>query len=146
GQANQNYRLPNLVVGKNGVNPRPLGFTPKEAVTENDYEAALGAKGDVAGWRYDVSTTYSEDNQALGVLNSFNPSLYIDTSTTPRNGFSPADFHVGDFIGNQWTTNVDIARDLNVGWSTPLTLALGAEYREDDFQIKAGDDASRYKE
>lgn len=145
-QANQNYRLPNLIVGKNGVNPRPLGFTPKESVTENDYQVALGAKGDIADWRYDLSTTYSEDNQSLNVLNSFNRSLYIDTSTTTSSGFSPADFHVGDFIGNQWTTNLDVVRDFNVGWTTPLTLAFGLEYREDGYQIKAGDEASRYKE
>ena len=145
-QAYENYRVPSLVVGANGVRPRPLGFSPKEATDEIDYAVTTGLAGDGGGWKYDLSTTYGKDNHSISVLNSLNRSLYIDTSTPTRDGFSPSDFHAGDFIGSQWTTNLDVAVPVEVGMASPLTIAAGAEYREDTFEIKPGDAASRYKE
>jgi iron complex outermembrane receptor protein len=74
------------------------------------------------------------------VTNSANISLYNDTGATPY------DFYAGSFEASQWTTNVDLTREFAVGWSSPLSLALGAEYRRDTYAIGAGDAASRYKE
>ena len=74
------------------------------------------------------------------MLDSQNASLYFDT------GASPTDFHAGDFIGTQWTTNFDISHAFDVGLAGPLTFAAGLEYREDGYELKAGDAASRYKE
>ena len=140
GQAYENYRVPSRVVSPTGFRPRPFGFSPKESITENDYSLTLGMTGDVADWRYDLATTYGKDDNDVNVLNSQNASLYFDT------GASPTDFHAGDFIGSQWTTNFDISREFNVGLAGPLTFAVGLEYREDAYEIKAGDAASRYKE
>ena len=145
-QAYENYRVPSLVVGANGVRPRPLGFSPKEATDEIDYAVTTGLSGDGGGWKYDLSTTYGKDNHSISVLNSLNRALYIDTSTPTRDGFSPSDFHAGDFIGSQWTTNLDVAVPVEIGMASPLTIAVGAEYREDTYEIKPGDAASRYKE
>ena len=145
-QAYENYRVPNLIVGLNGTVPRPLGFSPKEATNETDYGITAGVSGDGGGWTYDVSTTYGYDSHEISVLNSMNRSLYRDTSTATTNGFSPSDFHAGNFIGSQWTTNLDVAIPIEIGMASPLTIAAGAEYREDTFEIKPGDEASRYKE
>lgn len=146
GQSNENYRLPNLVIGKDGSVPRAQGFTPKETITENDYATTFGTRARIIGWNADLSTTYGSDNQSVNTLNSINRSLYIDTSTATTPGFSPTDFHVGDFLGSQWTTNLDLTHDYNVGLASPLTVAAGVEYRKDTYQIKPGDAASRYKE
>ncbi len=146
GQAYENYRVPSRIVGKNGVRPRPLGFSPKESITEDDYAITGGASGVVNGWNYDVSTTYGKDTEAVNVLDSFNASLYVDTSTATTNGFSPTDFHAGDFIASQWTTTADLSKDYDVGMAGPLTVAFGAEYRKDSYEIKAGDAGSTYKE
>jgi iron complex outermembrane receptor protein len=145
-QAYENYRVPNLVVGKDGTIARPLGFSPKESITEHDYALTGGASGVVGGWSFDLSSTYGKDKESVNVLNSINRSLYIDTSTTTTAGFSPSDFHAGDFIGSQWSTTLDVTHDFDVGLAGPLTVAAGAEYREDTYQIKAGDAGSRYKE
>lgn len=144
--AYENYRTPNLIVGKDGTMPRPLGFSPKESITETDYAFTTGVKGEAAGWAWDLSTTYGMDNDSLNVLNTLNRSLYIDTSTATTPGFSPTTFHAGDFIASQWTTTFDTTRDFDIGQFRPLTLALGAEYRRDTYEIKPGDAGSRYKE
>ncbi|MET0273766.1 MAG: TonB-dependent receptor [Phenylobacterium sp.] len=146
-QAYENYRVPNLVTGRDGTNPRPFGFSPKEAIDETDYAGTFGLKGEgPSGWAFDLSTTYGKDDISISTLNSINRSLYIDTSTATTPGFSPTDFHAGDFISTQWTSTLDLTKDFEVGMATPLTLALGGEYRKDHYTIKPGDPASRYKE
>ena len=146
GAAFENYRVPNLIVGKDGTLPRPLGFSPKEAIDEVDFAVTGGIKGVAGDWNWDVSSTYGRDDVSVNVLNSLNRSLYIDTSTLTTKGFSPTDFHAGDFVASQWSTTVDVARGYEVGMATPLNVAFGAEYRKDTYEIKPGDEASRYKE
>jgi iron complex outermembrane recepter protein len=143
----QNYRVPNLVVGRDGSIPRPFGFSPRIVVQETDYAATGGFKGSMAsGWNYDVATTYGKDEVSLYNKDSFNRSLYIDTSTPTTPGFSPADFYNGAFIFTQWTSQIDLSRELDVGFADPLNLAIGAEYRRESYEIKAGDPGSYYKE
>jgi len=143
----ENYRVPNLVVGRDGSIPRPLGFSPREVLYETDYAVTVGFSGEFApGWKFDIASTYGEDNISINTKDSINRSLYIDTSTATTPGFSPTDFHAGDFIASQWSTQIDITHDYDVGMATPLTLAFGGEYREDTYEIKPGDPASRYKE
>lgn len=144
-QAYENYRVPNLIVGRNGALPRPLGFSPQLGTDENDYALTAGALASAGEWNIDLSSTYGHDEHEIFVRNSFNRDLYIDTSSTTTNGFSPSDFRAGNFVGSQWTTNLDIRREFDVGLASPLTLAFGAEYREDTYEIVAGDEASRYK-
>ncbi len=145
--AYENYRVPNLVVGKDGTIPRPFGFSPREVIYETDYAATAGIKGVAAGgWNYDLASTYGKDNVSVNVKDSLNRSLYIDTSTTTTPGFSPTDFHAGDFIFTQWTTQLDLSKDYDVGMAGPMTVALGGEFRKETYEIKPGDAASRYKE
>ena len=146
--AYENWRVPILVVGKDGSIPRPLGFKPREVLEEDDYAVTGGIAGDVSdtGWHFDLATTYGRDNVDIFTKDSFNASLYIDTSTPTKPGFSPTDFYAGSFISSQWTTQLDLTRDFEVGMATPLTLALGGEFRRETYEIKPGDEASRYKE
>ncbi|HEX7884531.1 MAG TPA: TonB-dependent receptor, partial [Phenylobacterium sp.] len=143
----ENYRVPNLVVGKDGSIPRPLGFNPREVLYETDYAVTGGISGEMeTGWKWDLASTYGKDEISINTKDSLNRSLYIDTSTATTPGFSPTDFHAGDFISTQWTTQIDASKEYDVGMATPLTLALGAEYRKETYEIKPGDPASRYKE
>jgi iron complex outermembrane receptor protein len=130
----QNYRFPS-------ISPAlwPQGFTPVIAHTENDLSFTGGLKGKLSTWDWDLSSTYGSDDNALDVLNAVNTSLVTDTGTSPR------DFHVGDFIATQWTNNLDFRRGFDVGAATPLDVAFGLEQRNDSFELKAGDAASRYK-
>ncbi|WP_240609576.1 TonB-dependent receptor plug domain-containing protein [Phenylobacterium deserti] len=136
----ENYRVPGRVVNAAGAPLFPAGFNPKEAIWEDDYAISGGLRGTAGGWNWDLSTTWGKDDISINTLASANASLYLDT------GFTPTDFHAGDFINTQWTTTLDLAHEYDVGMAKPLTLALGAEYREETYEILPGDLASRYKE
>jgi len=135
-RAFENYRMPSRLPAV-----YPNGFSPLETFDEEDYAFTAGIKGKVFGsWNWDLSTTYGKDVTKLGVDSSVNVSLYNDT------GKSPLTFDAGAFKASQWTNNFDMSREFDMGWATPLTLALGLEARRDTYEIVAGDPASRYKE
>ena len=135
-RAFENYRMPNRLPAI-----YPNGFSPLETFDETDFAFTAGVKGKVFGdWNWDLSTTYGKDVSKLGVATSGNVSLYADT------GKSPTEFKAGEFRASQWTNNFDLNREFDVGMASPLTLALGLEQRKDEYEIVAGDAASRYKE
>ena len=131
----ENYRMPNRL-----PTLYPLGFSPRETMNETDYGVSAGVKGTAGAWNWDLSTTYGKDKAEMGVSNSGNIALFKDTGATPY------DFYAGQFTASQWTTNLDVNREVAIGWATPLNLAMGLEYRKDGYKIGAGDPASRYKE
>jgi iron complex outermembrane receptor protein len=134
-QSFENYRVPSRL-------PKvyPNGFNPLEAMDEKDFGFTAGAKGVLADWNWDLSTTYGKDKADIGVVNSGNISLFNDTGATPTQ------FHAGTFTASQWTTSLDVSHEYNVGWASPLSVAGGLEFRRDTYEIGAGDPASRYKE
>ncbi|MDR3507942.1 MAG: TonB-dependent receptor [Caulobacteraceae bacterium] len=151
-RAYENYRVPGKVIASptlgvagNYTDPgelifAPQGFNPKEGLVEDDYSITGGVKGDLAQWHWDLSTTYGTDQDNIHTYDSANRALYIDTHSTPTN------FYDGAFITKQWTNNLDISRDFAVGLATPLTVAFGAETRNESYEIKAGEQDSYYKE
>lgn len=135
-RAHENYRMPNRLPAV-----YPLGFDPKETMKETDYAFTGGIKGKLMGaWNWDFSSTYGRDKAEIGVEDTANVSLYNDT------GFTPFVFQAGQFIASQWTNNLDFNRELSIGLARPATVAFGLEHRIDEYEIVAGDPASRYKE
>jgi iron complex outermembrane receptor protein len=135
-RAYENYRMPNRL-----PTIYPTGFSPQETFDEEDFAFTAGLKGKVFGaWHWDLSSTYGKDTARLGVAHSANVSLFADTGSTPL------DFYAGKFVASQWTNNLDLNHEFDIGWSTPLTFAAGLEHRRDTYAIGAGDAASRYKE
>lgn len=151
-RAFENFRVPDRVVaspvlGTPGVFGAPgsipfsiSGFNPKEGLVENDYSTGLGLKGETGGWNWDLSTTYGRDEDKIYTLDSANASLFVNTH------FTPTDFYDGAFIATQWTNNVDVSRDFDIGLASPLNVAAGVEHRRDSYEIKSGDAASIYLE
>jgi iron complex outermembrane receptor protein len=136
----QNYRLPHIAAyTSNGVTTYqyPYGFSPLIDTNETDWGFTAGLKGAAAAWNWDVSSTYGRDGNGFYTRNSSNPVLYS------RTGYSPTDFHDGKFTTTQWTNNLDVVRDFDVGaFAGPLSVALGLEYRRDTYRIDAGIPAS----
>ncbi len=116
----------------------PQGFDPIDTTKEQDYALTGGVAGVSGGWTWDLSSTWGRDEIAVNVTNSANIDLYNDTGSTP------SDFHAGDFIATQWTTTLDLARPFDL-LARPATFAAGIERREEIYEIRAGDAASRYK-
>ena len=151
-EAFENFRDPN-VAGAYQTDPGapfgnltaakyyPVGFTPLEALNEDDYSVTGGARGTVLGdWHYDLSSTYGGDIDNISTLDSVNPDLLHAT------GNSPTHFHAGEFNDTEWTNNFDISKPIDVGiFAKPINVAFGAEYRRDTYQINPGDPASRFE-
>lgn len=140
--AYENYRVPSKVTCVACAVPVPFpdGFDPREAINENEGSATGGFKGAITGWNWDLSTTFGVDKDKISTLDSANASLYADT------GFTPTDFYDGGFVSAEWTSNLDISRNFNVGMASPLNVAFGGEVRKDSYTINHGDPGSIYKE
>jgi len=156
-KAYENVRLPNRLVRTSvlGVDPGTVsaadynatvatnpsfifsrtGFRPQEAFRETDYSATGGAKGEIAGWTWDLSSTFGLDQARVYTLDSANRNLFIDTGSTPT------DFYDGKFEAFEWSSNIDVTHT----FGNFALLALGAEYRLNSYTISPGEPASYYK-
>ncbi len=108
----------------------PAGFQARRRIWEWDYQTALGVKGELGGWDYDVSSSYGKDHVKLGAVGTLNPTLGPS---------SPTEFLMGRQIQTLWVNNVDLSHEYDIGFAEPLTVALGAEHRWERFQNKAGE-------
>lgn len=130
GESAANWRLPN---GNNTIRALwPDGFLPLIETNIWDASGAAGAKGTVGGWQWDLSSVYGRNSLHYDVSQSNNASM---------GAASPTQFDAGGLVFGQSTTNLDFFKQLGLG-DRPLRTAAGAEFRLDNFQIKAGDDAS----
>ncbi|MDX3909305.1 MAG: TonB-dependent receptor [Sphingobium sp.] len=145
--AYENTRFPLTIVsgpgtiaagGIAGVPFYPGGFQPQEHINETDYAFTGGFKGTIGDTSFDIASTYGRDEIGVYVLQSGNAQLYRDT------GFTPTEFHNGDFFNTQWTNTLDLTHAFEMGLSEPVNVAAGLEYRKETFGIKAGDPASYY--
>ena len=111
----------------------PNGYLPLLEPTVLDVSSTFGAKGEVAGWATDISIGYGRNR--IG--------YYTDhTANVTYGAESPTDFNDGALIYNQWAFNLDVVRDFELGLVRPLTVAWGAEAREEGYSIEAGVPAS----
>ncbi|RMF13005.1 MAG: TonB-dependent receptor, partial [Alphaproteobacteria bacterium] len=115
----------------------PDGFLPMIRVNVNDWSAAGGVRGETAGWNVDTSLVWGVDEVNFGVTNSLNTSL---------GPTSPTEFDAGALRFRQFTWNTDLQREFDIdGLESPLTVAFGGEYRDERYQVIAGEPASYIK-
>ncbi|MGK2960520.1 MAG: TonB-dependent receptor [Gemmatimonadaceae bacterium] len=110
----------------------PDGFLPRIGSGIQDVSGVAGVRGSLNGWRWDLSSGWGHNATAYRVHNSNNVSLGAE---------SPTEFYAGRIAAEQWTSNVDVSRDLKLG-SFPVGVAGGVEFRVDTYQIGAGDTSS----
>ena len=112
----------------------PDGFLPFITTDVEDISALGGVRGDWGLWNYDFSLGYGRNELGYGVENSLNTSM---------GAASPTSFDAGAMIYDQLTANADFQRNYDVAaFAGPLSLAVGAEYRLESYQIEAGEPAS----
>ena len=108
----------------------PDGYRPRLDTTMENVSIAGGVRGeDLAGFAWDLSTIYGRNTQDLFYENSVN--ITLGTASPTRFYRLGADF-------DQWTTNLDLTREIDLG-DAPLQLALGAEYRAEQYKLHPGD-------
>lgn len=136
GQNNANNRdysvlAPNQVPNfANLVTLTPDGFLPLIKSDLTDLAYTVGLRGDVAGFAADLSVGFGDNNFDYAVLNTVNSS------------FGPASqrkFNAGGLEYSQGIVNLDLSREYEVGFTKPLTVSFGAEYRNERYQIRPGD-------
>jgi iron complex outermembrane recepter protein len=109
----------------------PDGFLPFVDTKSTDYNVSAGLRGELSnGWAWDVSTIYGGNIIDYGTHDTVNATL---------GAASPTSFDNGGYENSQWVTDVTFNRSFNIGWHAPIELALGAAYREDTYQITAGE-------
>lgn len=120
------YRTP--TASNNIISVYPDGYSPRLFLKDRDYQGAIGLKGELAGFNWDLSTTLGRNKNAF-YTSSLNASL---------GPASPTYFYAGTLVFKEWTSNFDLTREFDLGLFKPLFVAAGAEYREDTFTIKPG--------
>lgn len=118
----------------------PNGYLPLEHADSTDRSLVVGIRGKTeSGWRWDVSGNYGGNRVSYATENSVNRAFLHDF------GYSPTEFHDGILNSSQQSFDVDIAKEFSTSWlPNPVTLAFGAQYLRQTYEIDAGDLTSWY--
>ena len=113
----------------------PGGFTPRFGGEVIDTSFVTGVRGEFSnGLRYDVSAGYGSSEVDFLIFNTVNASLGPNSPTR----FKPGVNHQTDL-----NFNIDMAYPIAVAaFASPLNVAFGFEWRDEEFEIERGDAAS----
>jgi iron complex outermembrane recepter protein len=132
GEAGAFYRFPKQT-SQVVLEYYPNGFLPEIHTTINDAAATAGVRGQRAGWNVDLSVTHGQSSFLFNVERSVNASLGTD---------SPISFDAGSLSFAQTLGDLDLRRELDVAPLKMLAFVVGSEFRVENYQIGAGDEAS----
>ena len=107
------------------------GFLPEIESKILDASAAVGVNTQLFGFDTDLSTNLGTNSFNYDVNNTINATLGTN---------SPCSFDAGKVSFLQSTTNLDFSRKYDV--LAGLNVAFGGEFRYENYQIKAGEEAS----
>jgi len=111
----------------------PDGFLPHIKTDVIDTSIVVGVNGELAEWNWDASIDYGKNDFGLGTENTVNASLGDD---------SPTSFDNGALIYDQTIVNLTFDNMLDFGLNDDVFVAIGVEYRKENYKIVAGEEAS----
>ena len=114
----------------------PGGFVPRFGGDNEDSAIAVGIRGDsnlMGGVSYDLSAQRGSNRTDYFIRNTVNASLGPNT---------PRDFVPGGQEQTETVYNLNFVKSVDAGFASDLNVAFGAEYREEEFDLFAGDAAS----
>ena len=115
---------------QNFVALTPDGFLPLIDTDLQDWAGTIGVRGELAGWNGDLSIGYGHNQFDYTVRDSLN------TSFGPQ---SQRVFDAGGLDYGQYQVNLDFSRQFAVGFAGDLSIAVGAEYRNENYKITPGE-------
>ena len=133
GAAPQFARVPYWIPGFEQIYPGADFFLAEMAPEINDHTFALGLKTVLNDWNFDLSSTLGKSRIDYYIKNSFNQSFGAG---------SPSDFYNGAHQFSHIVNNLDIVRTFNDAGIEALTVAFGAENRNERFVTEEGEFAS----
>jgi iron complex outermembrane receptor protein len=129
------------VPSRNSLGMYPDGFVPFIDGELEDRTSIVGLRGDVGEWRWDLSHTYGYSDFYYTIRNTLNASIANLDLLNGGAGISPREFDAGGFSFKQNTTNFDVSRYYD-GVLQGLNVAFGAEHRDENYRIRAGEPGS----
>jgi iron complex outermembrane receptor protein len=129
GEATGFYRRPNQ---EERVVPSlfPNGFLPQIHTDIRDVGLTAGARGDLSGWDLDLSATTGSNRFLFNIENTNNGS---------QGASSPVTFDAGALNFRQTTGNFDAVRPLSASGFKSLSVALGGEFRVENYKLEEGE-------
>ncbi len=125
-ELNFTFRAPNNVATLPEVYPN--GFRPRLDVVEDDFEFALGAKGETGGWNWDLSSTYGKNYAYRQGYETYNPSI---------GPTSPTELYVGALKSTEWVNSLDLTRGFDIAGH--LQVSAGLQHRHETYDITPGE-------
>lgn len=113
----------------------PEGYLPRLHAQSEDRSIVLGLKGDLlAGWKWDASVNYGENEIDFSTRDSLNRYLFRDT------GNRQSDFDDGTLKSGLAVYQLAFNKALAVPWLTnPISIATGVEYQQQTYKEGAGE-------
>ncbi len=112
----------------------PGGFVPRFGGDMTDLSLAAGLRGEWSnGLNYDFSIAHGSSEAEFFIRNTVNASLGPN---------SPRDFIPGGQEQTETVIDADFSLGVDVGLASDLNIAFGVQYREEEFDLRAGDPAS----
>ena len=133
----------------------PNGFLPKFAPDVLDFSGAGGVRGLLSGWSYDLGGTVGHNGFKYNLENTLNTSLgpCLTTACAPGadgilgNADDPGipnkkNIFAGELKYTEAILSLDASHEYAMGLASPVNVALGAAFRNERYQIVAGEPAS----
>ncbi len=131
--ANRDFSTITPATTPNAVNFTPLtpdGFLPLIDTNLQDWAGTVGVRGQVSGWNGDLSVGYGHNQFDYTIRDSLNTSFGQQSQNV---------FDAGGLDFGQYQVNLDFSRQFAVGFAGDLSIAVGAEYRDENFKTTPGD-------
>ncbi len=117
----------------------PGGFTPFFGGTVRDWSTAIGIRGDISDWHYDLSAVLGQHSTDFFMRNTINPQLAAMRTNIPT------EYRPGKYTETDHVINLDLSRVVQTAMlPSPLNVGLGLEYRVEQFEVTAGGENSWY--
>lgn len=111
----------------------PDGYLPLLAPDTNDMSMAAGYRFDIGEWFADASVIYGKSEFNYRLENSLNASMGPSSQTS---------FDTGTLIHDEMNASFELSRLFKFYNYSDLSVAFGISYRDNGYQIKAGEPAS----
>ncbi|MEM7504793.1 MAG: TonB-dependent receptor [Pseudomonadota bacterium] len=111
----------------------PQGFRPREVISEEDYEIAVGVRGTTGDWDWDLSLNTGRDETTWNNTRGLNASL---------GALSPTSFFLGGMNAEEFNIQADVTRGISLASGGDLQVSFGTQFREEQYEITEGEPLS----
>lgn len=127
------------------------GFLPFLTTDVEDWFTVAGVRWQSDdGWFADASINFGENTFGFGSRNTINASIAAQflannpgaTDAEIAANAGPTEGKSGEAMLDQTVFNLDVSGPLDIGRDAPLHFAAGFEYRDENYELEAGDLAS----